>query len=192
MISRPFLAVALVAGLLLAGALHVQQSRRDARDAALKAEQQQRDDAMLAARIESEQQAKRERAVRQHALAGALELRQTLKDPGSFELQSAVVYPNGAACYRYRARGGAERRAVYDAKLGLSADARRWNQQCSGDGRELGDEVMASAPAPTTARAAVTEQAAPANTDAVRGAIVVPLLPREPTAAGRPRSTQPR
>lgn len=75
-------------------ALQTQQSAESTRRAALSPEQRATEDAAKAKRdIEL-----------QTAAAGAIRLKNAMKDPAAFELTSLVVKPDGAACYEYRAK----------------------------------------------------------------------------------------
>jgi hypothetical protein len=82
---------------------------------------------------------------------GAAALKQTMKDPEAFELRSAYVMPNGAACYEYRGKNSFG--AVLPSKAVLTSKGRlltqenngntfvnAWNKECTvPGGREAAD-----------------------------------------------------
>ena len=88
----------------------------------------------------------------QLAAAGALDLKRAMKDPEAFELTSLVVKPNGAACYKYRAKNSFG--AIFPGEAVLSTApkllvhekdgsefVRVWNKECTAPG---GDEIAYS------------------------------------------------
>lgn len=85
----------------------------------------------------------------QKAGAGALVLKNAMKDPEAFELKSLVVKPNGTACYEYRGKNsfGATfpNSAVLSSKGKLLTQEQSgnsfvaiWNKECTSAG---GDEI---------------------------------------------------
>lgn len=100
---------------------------------------------------EAAEKEKKDKAV-QLAAAGAATLKKTMRDPDSFELESAlVIEESGAVCYTYRARngfGGMNRDNAVLADGGkkfLTSDSEGfvdlWNQECGG---KSGQDVSAA------------------------------------------------
>lgn len=81
--------------------------------------------------------------------AGALTLKRASKDPDTFELKTAVVKPDGATCYSYRAKNGFGAMLAGAAILTVAgkilveekdgnAFVSAWNKSCTKDG---GDDI---------------------------------------------------
>ena len=85
----------------------------------------------------------------QMAGAGALTLKNAMKDPGAFELKSLVVKPNGTACYEYRAKNSfgatfpgsavlSSKGKLLTQEQGRNSFVAVWNRECTPAG---GDEI---------------------------------------------------
>ncbi len=83
---------------------------------------------------------------------GALHLKKSMKDPEAFELKSALVMPNGSACYEYRAKNSFG--AMFPGNAVLTVDGKiliqersgavfvkTWNKECTIAG---GTEIAAT------------------------------------------------
>ena len=88
------------------------------------------------------------------AAAGAIVLRQSMRNPDSFKLARVLKFPNGAICYEYRAQNGlggtdVERAvlpkspAVVFTKAMGSAFSDEWSRSCLGSGTDVTDQVEA-------------------------------------------------
>lgn len=85
------------------------------------------------------------------AVVGAKQLKQAMRDPDSFKLESALIMDKGTICYQYRARNGFNGlnlgRAVWsaDRKRFLTSEqtgfASLWNKEC---GNHTGTENVAT------------------------------------------------
>jgi len=80
------------------------------------------------------------------AVAGALTLKKSMRNPDSFKLASVYLSQNGTVCYEYRAQNGFGgmnfERAVLSKKeddiliKGMEGFSTRWNRECTKDGGE--------------------------------------------------------
>lgn len=71
-------------------------------------------------------------------------LKKSSKDPSSFKMESFIIYPNGSACYEYRAKNSfgalVPGQAVYDSALMLTSErdgnkfVKAWNAVCTKPG----------------------------------------------------------
>jgi hypothetical protein len=87
--------------------------------------------------------------------AGALSLRNSMKDPEAFELKSVVVKPNGIACYDYRSKNSfgailpssavmTSHGKIFTPEKNNKAFVSYWNRECTNaDGDEITDTVKA-------------------------------------------------
>jgi hypothetical protein len=80
-------------------------------------------------------------AIFQRAVAGAKQLRSSMRNPDSFKLSDSIVMADGAVCYTYRAQNGFGGLNVGNAVLApngkfKSSDspgyATMWNKECGG------------------------------------------------------------
>jgi hypothetical protein len=92
----------------------------------------------------------------QAAAAGALALQRAMKDPEAFQLTSAVLKPNGTACYEYRAKNSFG--AILPSTAVLTAAGKMlareqdgntfvkvWNKECTvAGGEEITDVIRIS------------------------------------------------
>jgi RNA polymerase subunit RPABC4/transcription elongation factor Spt4 len=88
------------------------------------------------------------------ALEIARRLKASTKDPSSFKLESLLLYPDGSACYEYRAKNSfaaivpaqavwdAPKKKAYGSEQDKSAFAKAWNTICTKPGREIAGGVL--------------------------------------------------
>jgi hypothetical protein len=81
----------------------------------------------------------------QAAVQGAIALREAMKNPDSFSLETVIRHADGSLCYTYRAAnsfnaiipGSAVITPTAGAASGDPAFAKLWNQHCKGYGEEI-------------------------------------------------------
>lgn len=71
----------------------------------------------------------------QRVLAGARQLKASMKNPDAFKLESAILMPDGSICYSYRGTNSFNAtvpESFVIAKSGAGTSAELWNKYCAG------------------------------------------------------------
>jgi hypothetical protein len=96
--------------------------------------------AQEAARQKAAADAQKKETAFQHAVAGAKQLRESMRNPDSFKLTQVLVMGNGASCYEFRSQNGFGGVNVGQAALSAKGRFRTsesdnfsplWNRECA-------------------------------------------------------------